>query len=119
MPLSPASPPQEWIVPTESSSATITASGATSPVTFDGGPFIGDPDLFSGLPTSGNNPAPVLFSGFGSPATAGGYFAEPALATTTGFTSPAPSGATVSLNAVAQTREFDTTMTSPVENSTS
>jgi hypothetical protein len=107
--------PQEWLVPTESSSATITASGATAPVTFDGGPTIGDPDLFSELPTGGSNdPAPLLFSGFGTPVTAGLWFAAPALATIDGYTGPAPSGATVSLNATAQTREFDTTMTSSV-----
>jgi hypothetical protein len=107
--------PQEWLVPTESSSATVTASGATAPVTFDAGPTIGDPDLFSELPTGGSNdPGPLLFSGFGTPVTAGLWFAAPALATIDGYTGPAPSGATVSLNATAQTREFDTTMTSSV-----
>ena len=107
--------PQEWLIPTESSSATITASGATAPVTFDAGSVLGDPDLFSELPTGGgNDPAPLLFSGFGTPVTSGVWYAFPALATTDGFTAPAPSGATVDLNATAVTREFDTTMTSSV-----
>jgi hypothetical protein len=107
--------PQEWLVPTETSSVTITASGATAPVTFDASSVLGDPDLFSGLPTGGgNDPAPLLFSGFGSPVTSGAWDAVPALATIDGFTAPAPSGATVDLNATAQTREFDTTMTSSV-----
>ena len=107
--------PQEWLVPTESSSATITASGATAPVTFDAGSVLGDPDLFSELPTGGgNDPDPLLFSGFGTPVTPGIWYAFPALATTDGFTAPAPSGATVNLNATAVTRAFDTTMTSSV-----
>jgi hypothetical protein len=115
LPLSPFSSPQLWVIPTESSSVTLSASGATSPVTFDGGSPLGDPDLFSGLPTGGsNNPAPVLFNGFGSQVTSGLWIAVPALATIAGFTAPAPSGATVSLNAAAVTREFDTSMTSPV-----
>ena len=116
LPLLPTSPPQQWVIPTESSSVTITASGATSPVTFDAMSLLGDPDLFSGLPTGGgNNPAPVLFNGFGTPVTSGLWFAVPALATVDGFTTtPAPSGATVSLNAAAQTRLFDRSMTSPV-----
>jgi hypothetical protein len=115
LPLAPTSPAQEWLVPTEASSATIAASGATSPVTFDAGPILGDPDLFSGLPTGGsNNPAPLSFSGSATPVTSGAWFAEPALATVAGFTTPAPSGATVSLNATAQAREFDTSMTSSV-----
>ena len=84
-------------------------------MTFDAGPNPGDPDLVSGLPTGGSNdPAPLLFSGFGTPVTAGLWFADPALATVDGYTGPAPSGATVSLNATAQTRAFDTTMTSSV-----
>ena len=115
LPLPPTGVPQEWLVPTQSSAVTIAASAATSPVTFDAGSFLGDPDLFSGLPTGGSNdPAPVLFSGFGTPVTSGGWFAVPALATVTGYTAPAPSGAKVSLNATAQTREFDTSMTSSV-----
>jgi hypothetical protein len=115
LPLTPFSSPQLWVIPTESSSVTLSASGATSPVTFDGGSPLGDPDLFSGLPTGGsNNPAPVLFNGFGSQVTSGLWIAVPALATIAGFTAPAPSGATVSLNAAAVTREFDTSMTSPV-----
>ena len=114
LPLSVISPPQSWLVPTESSSATITASDATAPVTFDAGPAIGDPDLFSELPTGGNDPAPLLFSGFGTPVSAGIWGAVPALVTIDGYTAPAPSGATVDLTATAQTREFDTTMTSSV-----
>ena len=107
--------PQEWLIPTESSSATITASGATAPVTFDAGSVLGDPDLFSEFPTGGgNDPAPLLFSGFGTPVTSGVWYAFPALAMTDGFTAPAPSGATVDLNATAVTQEFDTTMTSSV-----
>jgi hypothetical protein len=107
--------PQEWVVPTESSSATITASGATEPVTFDAGAFLGDPDLFSGLPTGGSNdPAPVTFDGFGTPVTSGGWDAVPDPATIDGFTTtPAPSG-TVSLNETVQSREFDTSMSSSV-----
>jgi hypothetical protein len=115
LPLPAVGFPQEWLVPTESSSATITASGATAPVTFDAGSFLGDPDLFSELPTGGSNdPAPVLFSGFGGTVTSGAWDAVPALATIDGYTAPAPSGATVSLTATAVTREFDTTMTSSV-----
>jgi hypothetical protein len=115
LPLSSVSPPQQWLIPTQSGSVTITASGATSPVTFDAMSFLGDPDLFSGLPAGGsNNPAPLLFNGFGSPVTSGGWFAVPALTAVNGFTTPAPSGATVSLNASAVTREFDTSITSPV-----
>jgi Subtilase family len=107
--------PQEWLVPTESSSVTVSADDATSPVTFDAGQFLGDPDLFSGLPTGGSDdPAPVLFSGFGGTVTAGGWYAFPALATIDGYTGPAPSGATVDMDATATTREFDTTMTSSV-----
>ena len=84
-------------------------------MTFDASSVLGDPDLFSELPTGGSNdPAPLLFSGFGSTVTSGAWDAVPALATIDGFTAPAPSGATVDLNATAQTREFDTTMTSSV-----
>ena len=83
--------------------------------TFDAGSFLGDPDLFSQLPTGGSNdPAPVVFSGFGGTVTSGGWDAVPALATIDGYTAPAPSGATVDLNATAQTQEFDTSMTSTV-----
>jgi hypothetical protein len=115
LPLPATGFPQEWLVPTESGSVTITASGATAPVTFDASSFLGDPDLFSEAPMGGSNdPAPLLFSGFGSTVTSGGWDAVPALATIDGFTAPAPSGATMDLNATAQTREFDTTMTSSV-----
>jgi hypothetical protein len=115
LPLTPISSPQLWVIPTESSSVTLSASGATAPVTFDGGSPLGDPDLFSGLPTGGsNNPAAVPFNGFGSQVTSGLWIAVPALATVAGFTTPAPFGATVSLNAAAVTREFDTSMTSSV-----
>jgi len=115
LPLPATGFPQEWLVPTESAGVTISASDATSPVTFDAGPFLGDPDLFSGLPTGGSDdPAPVFFSGFGGTVTSGGWDAVPALATIDGYTGPAPSGATVDLDATAQTREFDTTMTSSV-----
>src|SRR5258708_19178589 len=116
LPLPPTGVPQEWLVPTQSSAVTIAASAATSPVTFDAGSFLGDPDLFSGLPTGGSNdPAPVLFSGVGTPVTSGGWFAVPALATVAGYTAaPAPSGAKGSLDGTAQTREVDTSMTSSV-----
>ncbi len=116
LPLSAATGfPQEWLVPTESSSVTITASDATAPVTFDASSALGDPDLFSELPTGGSNdPAPLLFSGFGGTVTSGAWVAIPALVAIDGFTTPAPSGATVDLNATAQAREFDTTMTSSV-----
>jgi hypothetical protein len=115
LPLPATGTPQEWLVPTQSSSVTITASDATAPVTFDAGSFLGDPDLFSQLPTGGSNdPAPVVFSGFGGTVTSGGWDAVPALATIDGYTAPAPSGATVDLNATAQTQEFDTSMTSTV-----
>jgi hypothetical protein len=117
VPLLATSFPQEWLVPTESSSATITASGATAPVTFDAGSFLGDPDLFSGLPTGGSDdPAPVLFSGFGSTVTSGGWDAVPALATIDGYgtAAPTPLSQSVTLNETVQTREFDTSMTSSV-----
>jgi hypothetical protein len=115
LPLPATGAPQEWVVPTETSSVTITASDATAPVTFDSGPDLGDPDLFSELPTGGSNdPAPVFFSGFGGTVSSGGWYAEPALATVDGFTAPAPSGATVDLNATAVSQEFDTSMTTAV-----
>ncbi len=115
LPVPATGSPQEWVVPTESSSVTVTASDATAPMTFDSGPDLGDPDLFSELPTGGSNdPAPVFFSGFGGTVSSGGWYAEPALAAVDGFTAPAPSGATVDLNASAVSQEFDTSMTTTV-----
>ncbi len=52
LPLQPGAPTPQWLLPTQTSSVTVTAS-ATLPIEFDYGPFNGDPDLF-GAPGAGN-----------------------------------------------------------------
>src|SRR5258707_3146802 len=51
LPLPPTGVPHEWLVPTPSSALTIAAPAATSPGTFDAGPFLVGPDHCSRPPT--------------------------------------------------------------------
>jgi hypothetical protein len=94
-----------WLVPSETVGATVVAN-ATLPVTFDYGPYAGDPDL------------PPLVSGktaigatTGNPLPSGGWAADPAEIGPTG-----PNGwpaGTASFNFYALTKGFDSAVSSP------
>ena len=94
-----------WLVPSETVGATVVAN-ATLPVTFDYGPYAGDPDL------------PPLVSGktaigatTGNPLPAGGWAADPAEIGATG-----PNGwpaGTANFSFYALTKGFDSAVSSP------
>ncbi len=115
--------PPEWLVPTESSSLTVSASATSStakskkpfPFTFDASPVLGDPDVASYLPgaVNGSTTPSVTVSEGGTlgPVTAGLWGAEPEPAERSGFSAAAD---TVHENstfiATAESEEFDTTV---------
>ena len=103
-PASTATP--QWIVPTETS-ALVASAEATTPVTFDWAPYVGnlggalngDPDL--GATNTGNT---ASGSWTGSPVTPGDWEIDPAVIGP--FTAPTPT-ATVNLAMSATTKAFD------------
>jgi hypothetical protein len=111
-----ASPPA-WLVPSESSSVTVTTpSAAPHPFTFDLSPLIGDPDIASYLPgaANGSRTPSVSVSRVGSqgPLTPGFWSAPPAPAAAGGFRKPDASHETVTLKATVTTQPFDTSFNS-------
>jgi hypothetical protein len=108
LPLSGSANPPEWIVPTMTHSVSMTAKG-TKPVTFDFGPFPGDPDVASvtGLTSTAGYPAGRL----STPVTQGLWFAVPSAAGPYG--GGGASAATVRMSATATMQEFDTSASSP------
>jgi hypothetical protein len=108
LPLSGSANPPEWIVPTMTHSVAVTAT-ATKPVTFDFGPFPGDPDVASvtGLTSTADYPVGRL----STPVTQGLWFAVPSEAGPYGGGGAPP--ATVGMKATATTQEFDPSTSSP------
>jgi hypothetical protein len=93
-----------WLVPSETVGATVVAN-ATLPVTFDYGPFAGDPDLppqVSGKTAIGTT--------VGTPLPSGGWAADPAEIGPTG-SNGAPAGS-VNFSFSALTKGFDPAVTS-------
>ncbi len=123
VPMLATTEPPEWLVPTESSSLTVSASATSStakskkpfPFTFDTLAVLGDPDVPSYLPgaVNGSTTPSLTVSAGGSlgPLTAGLWGALASPAEKNGFGSTAD---TVSENAKfiasAETEEFDTTV---------
>ena len=108
LPLAASADPPEWIVPTMTHSVSATAT-SDRPVTFDFGPFPGDPDEES---TSGA----AATAGFPlgratTPVTQGLWFAVPSEAGPFGAGKAA--AATASMTMRATTEAFDPTATSP------
>ena len=108
LPLSGSANPPEWIVPTMTHSVSVTAK-STKPVTFDWGPFPGDPDEASvtGLTSTAGYPVGKLTT----PVTQGLWFAVPSKAGPYG--GGRESAATVGMSATAAMQEFDTSASSP------
>ncbi len=104
-----------WLVPTQTSSVAVTATGSL-PIMFDYGPNTGDPDLVS---SGGNGSAAATCakteSGAYTPArgtvTAGVWFATPSECGP--YAGPAPAG-TVSVAMTATTKQFDPAVASAV-----
>jgi len=100
-----------WLVPTETSEVSVTASG-TVPVMFDTGPNAGDPDLASsgsGVGALCNDTASVTYDPAGGTATAGTWYAYPSEC------GPYPTGAvsgTAVMNASVTAKAFDSAVTS-------
>ena len=100
-----------WLVPTETSSVSVTDS-STLPSMFDTGPNAGDPDIAS----SSSGPGPlcsdtpsVTYTPSGGSVTAGIWFALPSECGP--YPGPAPAG-TATMNATATFKAFDPTVTS-------
>jgi hypothetical protein len=100
LPLATVEP--EWIVPTQTSSVAVTATGSV-PIEFDWGAAQGDPDLF-GPPTTGNNAA-GSYTPTGGTVQAGIWYSGP------DEIGPYPPGgavaATVTTSMFATTKAFD------------
>lgn len=107
LPLGTSAAIPQWIVPTDTTSVTATAS-ATAPVTFDMSPYLGsiggevngDPQV--GAVSSGDSATSAISA---KPLTPGDWNVDPAL-TGTFHAKPAP-GATVNLAMTATTLAFD------------
>lgn len=97
----------DWLVPTETSAVSLSAS-ANVPIMFDYGPNVGDPDLASSL-TCSTTPS-ASYTAAGGTVTAGAWFAGPSEC------GPYPTGATAgtlsSIGMVATTKPFDPAVTS-------
>ena len=110
LPLAGAEP--TWMVPTQTSSVTVSQS-TSLPAMFDYGPYPGDPDL----PSANLGPSPLCstsesatYAPSGGTVTGGLWGAAP---TECGpYSAPAPA-ATATINAFAVTQGFDTSVTSP------
>jgi len=107
LPLSFTTNTPQWIVPTETFGLGVAAAGSV-PVTFDFGPFVGDPDLYSGNP-SGNVATASLFA---SPISQGLWYVNPSEIGPYGSAGAPP--ATVDLSMLALMRPFDAAVFSPV-----
>jgi hypothetical protein len=113
-PLPPAASagPLEVIVPTQTSSASITQS-STVPAMFDYGPFPGDPDLASISSTPGqlcSTSEQAFYAPAGGRVTAGFWFAQPSECGP--YTTP-PSG-TANVTMTVSTKAIDSSVTTPV-----
>jgi hypothetical protein len=112
LPPASAQGPLEVIIPTETSSVSITQS-STVPAMFDYGPFPGDPDLASVSTTPGqlcSTSEHALYAPVGGRVTAGFWFAQP---TECGpYTTP-PSG-TANLALTVSTKAIDTAVSTPI-----
>lgn len=114
--------PPEWLVPTESSSLTVSASATSStarskkpfPFTFDASPVIGDPDVPSYSPgaVNGSTTPSVTVSGGGAlgPLTAGLWGAEASAATRNGFSAADTVHENAKFIATSESEQFDTTV---------
>ena len=107
LPLQPGAPTPQWLVPTQSSSVSVSAS-ATLPVEFDYGPFNGDPDLF-GAPGSGNTASGSYTPGAGL-LQQGFWYANPDEIGP--YPKPAHKGF-VNTSMTVMTKPFDPAVTSP------
>ena len=99
-----------WLVPTQTSSVSVTDS-STLPTMFDTGPNAGDPDLASssfGGPLCSTTES-VNYTRLGGTVTAGIWFALPAECGP--YPGPAPAG-TATMNATATAKAFDPAVTS-------
>jgi Subtilase family len=102
----------EWLVPPHTTNL-VTSGSANVPITFDMSPFLGDPDVFSGAPST--TPSTTIPAAPGDSLTAGGWVAVPQVGATNGFVSPAPTGGIVSsMSTIATIQPFDPSVTSNV-----
>jgi len=101
-----------WMVPSETSSVSISQSSSL-PAMFDWGPYAGDPDLPSANLGSGplcSTTESSSYSPSGGTVTQGLWSAAP---TECGpYVAPAPAGS-ATINMWAETKEFDTSVSSP------
>ena len=112
-----------WLVPTESTSVTASATVApippaetTTPIEFDFGPFLGDPDVasFSPATAAGSTTPSAGDTSTTGPITAGFWNVNPAPAAPHGFTSADTTPETATFSASVLTQPFDSTVTSDV-----
>jgi hypothetical protein len=113
----------DWLVPTESSSVTASATVApippastTTPIAFDFGPYLGDPDVPSFTPATaaGSTTPSATESSVTGPITPGLWNVNPAPAAPDGFTSADTTPETATFSASVQTQPFDSTVASDV-----
>jgi Subtilase family len=114
--------PPEWLVPTESSSLTVSAKATSSsakskkpfPFTFDASPTLGDPSVASYLPgaVNGSTAPSVTVSGGGAlgPLTPGLWGAAAAPAARNGFSAADTVHENATFTATAEAEAFDTTV---------
>jgi hypothetical protein len=101
-----------WIVPTHTSSVSVTAN-ATLPIMFDVGPNAGDPDIASHGPGTGALCADTESASYapsGGTVTTGVWNSFPSECGP--YAGPAPAGTLNYVNMTARTRQFDTAITS-------
>ncbi len=120
VPMTGAAAPPAWLVPSESSSVTVTTpSPAARPFTFDLSPLIGDPDIASYLPGAANGSrtpsVAVIRGGSQGPLTPGTWSAALAPSAAGGFRKPDASHETVTLKATVSTQPFDTAFNSATD----
>ena len=120
VPMKGAAAPPAWLVPSESSSVTVTTpSAAARPFTFDLSPLIGDPDIASYLPGAANGSrtpsVAVIRGGSQGPLTPGTWSAALAPSAAGGFRKPDASHETVTLKATVSTQPFDTAFNSATD----
>jgi hypothetical protein len=108
LPLTAAANSPEWIVPTMTQSVSVTATSSSRvPVTFDFGPFPGDPDEVGSSGKTASASYPLAQSG--TPVTPGLWFDEPA--ETGPYGSRGAASTTVTSSMTARTQQFDTSAT--------
>ena len=110
LPLSGSASPPEWIVPPMTHSVAVSAASSSPsvPVTFDYGPYPGDPDAVSTTGPAASAAYPVGQPV--TPVTQGLWFAVPAQAGP--FAATGEPGASVTMAMSATTQAFDTTAAS-------